>query len=168
MRVLRTILAAAFAVAAAFAQSNFFLKDGDTVVFYGDSITDQRLYTTFAETYVVTRYPTMNVKFVHSGWGGDRVTGGGGGPIDVRLQRDVFAYKPTVMTIMLGMNDGRYRAFDQETFDTFASGYKYIVKSVKSTLPGVRITAIQPSPYDDVTKAPMFPGGYNAVLVRYG
>ena len=35
-------------------------------------------------------------------------TGGGGGPIDLRLQRDVLSYHPTVMTIMLGMNDGRY------------------------------------------------------------
>lgn len=162
------LLVAAFAVVSALAQNNFFLKDGDTVVFYGDSITDQRLYTTFAETYIVTRYPNMNVKFVHSGWGGDRVSGGGGGPIDLRLERDVYSYKPTVMTIMLGMNDGRYRAYDQETFDTFANGYKYIVKSVKSTLPGIRITAIQPSPFDDVTKPPTFPGGYNAVLVRYG
>src|SRR5260370_1267501 len=34
--------------------------------------------------------------------------------------------------------------------------------------PGVRITLIQPSPYDDVTRAPLFPGGYNAVLARYG
>src|SRR5262249_39511167 len=81
------------------AQSNFYLKPGDRVVFYGDSITDQRLYTTFTEAYVVTRFPRLNVTFIHSGWGGDRVTGGGGGPIDLRLQRDVFAYKPTVMTI---------------------------------------------------------------------
>ena len=51
---------------------------------------------------------------MHSGVGGDRVTGGGAGPIDVRLPRDVVAYKPTVMTIMLGMNDGSYRAFDQK------------------------------------------------------
>src|SRR3979490_3119479 len=97
--------------AAAFAQGDFYLKPGDRVVFYGDSITDQRLYTTFAETYAVTRFPNLDVKFVHSGWGGDRVTGGGGGTIDVRLQRDVYPYKPTVMTIMLGMNDGRYKAF---------------------------------------------------------
>src|SRR5436853_5951186 len=90
---------------------DFALKDGDRVVFYGDSITDQRLYTTFAETFVLTRFPQWNVSFVHSGWGGDRVTGGGGGPIDLRLERDVLVYKPTVMTIMLGMNDGRYRAF---------------------------------------------------------
>src|SRR5512136_1333551 len=91
------------------AQNNFYLKSGDRVVFYGDSITEQRLYTTFVETFVVTRFPQWKVDFVHSGWGGDRVTGGGGGPIDLRLHRDVLAYRPTVMTIMLGMNDGSYR-----------------------------------------------------------
>src|SRR3977135_4397636 len=81
------------------AQSDFYLKDGDRVVFYGDSITDQRLYTTFTESYVLTRFPQMKVSFIHSGWGGDRVSGGGGGPIDVRLQRDLITYKPTVLTI---------------------------------------------------------------------
>src|ERR1700704_597868 len=119
-----------------FAQGPFYLKSGDTVVFYGDSITDQRLYTTFVETYAITRFPQYDVTFVHSGWGGDRVTGGGGGPIDVRLQRDVFPYKPTVMTIMLGMNDGHYRAFDEKIFDTYATGYQHIIDSAKKELPG--------------------------------
>jgi lysophospholipase L1-like esterase len=146
----------------------FYLGDGDRVVFYGDSITDQRLYTTFIETYVVTRFPHMKVSFVHSGVGGDRVTGGGAGSIDVRLPRDVVAYKPTVMTIMLGMNDGSYRAFDQKIFDTYASGYRHIIQSVKEALPGLRITVIEPSPYDDVTRPPTFEGGYNRVMVRYG
>src|SRR5437764_8159967 len=137
-------------VVTAKAQDGFYLKSGDRVVFYGDSITDQRLYTTFVESYAVTRFPEMKLGFVHSGWGGDRVSGGGGGPVDVRLWRDVYAYKPTVITVMLGMNDGKYRAFDQTIFDEFANGYRHIVQSVKSSLPGVRMTLIQPSPYDDV------------------
>jgi lysophospholipase L1-like esterase len=158
-----------FALAvAALAQDRFLLREGDRVVFFGDSITDQRLYTTFTETFVVTRFPRLNVSFVHSGWGGDRVTGGGGGPIDVRLWRDVLPYDPTVVTIMLGMNDGRYRAFDQQIFDEYASGFRHIVDSLKRQLPGVRVTLIQPSPYDDVTRAPNFDGGYNQVLRRYG
>src|SRR5690242_12885479 len=165
--LLRTLCLIAFSALQVRAQ-NFALRDGDRVVFYGDSITDQRLYTTFTETYVVTRFPKLNVAFVHSGWGGDRVSGGGGGPIDMRLKRDVFAYSPTVVTIMLGMNDARYRAFDQAIFDEYATGYRHIIESLKANLPGARITAIQPSPYDDVTRAPMFEGGYNAVLVRYG
>jgi lysophospholipase L1-like esterase len=148
--------------------SDFYLHPNDVVVFYGDSITDQRLYTTYVETFVVTRFPQLPVRFVHSGWGGDRVTGGGGGPIDDRLKRDVLAYKPTVMTIMLGMNDGRYRAFDDQIFRVFADGYEHIVKSVRDGVPSVRITLIDPSPYDDVTRAPLFDGGYNAVLLKYG
>jgi lysophospholipase L1-like esterase len=150
------------------AASKFHLQEGDCVVFYGDSITEQRHYTNFVETYVVTRFPHLNVRFVNSGWSGDRVTGGNGGPIDVRLQRDVFAYKPTVITIMLGMNDGGVRAYDQELFDRYTSGYQHIVNEVKKTLPNVRLTLIQPSPYDDVTQPHKFEGGYNAVLVRYG
>lgn len=157
-----------FLWAAMLPAADFALKEGDTVVFYGDSITDQRLYTTFAETYAITRFPKLQVRFVHSGWGGDRVTGGGGGPIDVRLKRDVLAYQPTVMTIMLGMNDGRYRAFDKEIFETYANGFEAMVRNLKGASPNLRITAIIPSPYDDVTRQPMFPGGYNEVLVRYG
>ncbi len=147
---------------------NFALKDGDTVVFYGDSITDQRLYTTFAETYVLTRFPKLNIRFVHSGWGGDRVSGGGGGTADLRLRRDVLPYKPTIMTIMLGMNDGRYRAYDPQIFREFSTGYEAIVRSMKTAFPNLRITVIEPSPYDDVTRPPTFEGGYNAVLVKYG
>jgi lysophospholipase L1-like esterase len=149
-------------------QDGFYLKDGDRVVFYGDSITEQRLYTTFVESYVLTRFPTLRIGFVHSGVGGDRVTGGWAGDIDLRLNRDVFAYKPTVMTIMLGMNDGSYRAFDEGIFNTYKTGYRHIVESVEARLPGIRLTLIQPSPFDDVTRPPEFEGGYNSVLVRYG
>ncbi len=154
--------------AEAFAQNDFYLKDGDRVVFYGDSITDQRLYTTFVETFVLTRFPDREIDFIHSGWGGDRVTGGGGGPIEVRLKRDVIQFKPTVVTIMLGMNDGRYRAFDEEVFKTYTTGYEKMVQMLKEALPNLRMTLLEPSPYDDVTRAPGFEGGYNAVLVRFG
>ena len=66
------------------------------------------------------------------------------------------------------MNDGRYRAFDEQLFGVYSNGYREIVKRLKDARPGVRITAIQPSPYDDVTREPGFPGGYNAVMLRYG
>jgi lysophospholipase L1-like esterase len=145
----------------------FHLKDGDTVVFYGDSITDQRRYTVATETFVLTRFPEMKVRFVHSGWGGDTVRGGGGGVIEDRLKRDVLAYKPTVMTIMLGMNDGRYRAFDPDIFRAYTDGYQKILDLLKPGAPNLRLTLIQPSPYDDVTRAPTFDPGYNQTLKQY-
>ena len=160
-------LAGSIAPALAVEENSFALKDGDRVVFYGDSITEQLLYTTFTETYAVTRFPQYDLTFTHSGWGGDRVTGGGGGSIDRRLARDVVAYHPSVVTVMLGMNDASYQPFKQEIFDRYASGYKHIVEELKLDLPGVRLTLIKPSPFDDVTREPKFDGGYNAVLLRY-
>src|ERR1700681_458742 len=117
------------------AQDAFDLKSGDRVVFFGDSITDQRLYTAFVETYVLTRFPQRDVTFVHSGWGGDRVTGGGDRGGDVGFDRDVAAYHPTVVTIMLGMNDGIYRALDDQIFSIYSNCYRHIVNQLKSTVP---------------------------------
>lgn len=151
----------------AFAQ-DFTLRDGDRVVFYGDSITDQRMYTVAVETFAVTRFPERKITFIHSGWGGDRVTGGGGGSIEERLKRDVFPYQPTRVTVMLGMNDGRYRAFDDNIFRDYSTGYERLVKLIQEAVPNVKMTLIRPSPYDDVTRPPTFNGGYNGVLVRYG
>ncbi len=150
------------------ATTHFYLRDGDRVVFYGDSITDQRLYTTYIESYCVSRFPKKHFTFTHSGWGGDRVTGGGGGPVDLRLDRDLFAYHPTVVTICLGMNDGSYRAFDQNIFNTYIQGYRHILDRIIKEIPGVRITLVTASAYDDVTRAPGFTGGYNATLTAYG
>ena len=147
--------------------ASFFLKDGDRVCFYGDSITEQRFYGVDVQACVRTRFPTLQVEFVNSGVGGDRVTGGWAGKIDLRLERDVFPFKPNVVTIMLGMNDARYRAFDPAIFSDYTNGYEHIIQSLQAHLPGVRIVLIEPSAYDDVTEPPKFPGGYNAVLLRY-
>jgi lysophospholipase L1-like esterase len=166
--MIRIALLALFAILSVAAQPAFHLSDGDRVVFYGDSITDQRLYTTFVETYVRTRFPNMKVKFTHSGWGGDRVSGGGGGLVETRIYRDVAPYRPTVVTIMLGMNDARYRTFDEDLFKAYAGGYQKLVSMIRAVAPGARITAIRPSPYDEVTRAATVPGGYNPVLVKYG
>ena len=149
------------------ADSTFYLHDGDTVVFYGDSITEQRYYTQDVDVYTVTRFPHMQVQFFNAGVGGDRVSGGSAGPIDVRLPRDVFAHKPSVITIMLGMNDGSYKPLTPEIEGAYTQGYEHILTSLQEALPGVRISLLGPSPYDEVTRAEMFPGGYNSTLTRF-
>jgi lysophospholipase L1-like esterase len=154
-------------LAAESSESKFYLHAGDKVCFYGDSITQQRFYGADVETFVCTRFPDLHVKFVNSGVGGDKVTGGWAGGIDLRLKRDVFPFMPNVVTIMLGMNDAKYRPFDQKIYDTYTNGYEHIIQSLQAHLPGVRIVLIEPTPFDDVTEAPQFPGGYNAVLQRY-
>ncbi len=51
-------------------------------------------------------------------------------------------------------------------------GYKHIVESIRSHLPQARILAIEPSPYDNVTRPPRFPVGgdlqYNEVMRSFG
>jgi lysophospholipase L1-like esterase len=168
------VLCSVFASTLCVAQQpqSFYLKNGDIALFYGDSITEQRLYSVLVEEFVATRYPDLNVSFLNSGWGGDSVSGGGGGSIDARLTRDVFAFHPTVVTILLGMNDGAYRPATDENDQKFYSGYRHIVESLRATLPGVRITAIKPSPYDNVTRQHASNGipefEYNQVLRGFG
>ncbi len=178
MNRIRLILAVAvFAVAcggplhgqeAAKSKDTFALHDGDVVVFYGDSITEQRLYTEDIENFVLTRYPGRKVTFINSGVGGDKVSGGWAGPVDMRLARDVFPYKPTIVTIMLGMNDGYYRPWDDGIFSTYADGYRHIVEEIQKRLPQAHITLLRPSPFDDVTRAPEFTPGYNTTMIRFG
>lgn len=148
--------------------SNFALHDGDRVTFYGDSITEQRQYTEDVEEYVLTRYPSWKVSFHNAGVGGDTVGGGWAGPVDHRLDRDVFAWHPDVVTVMLGMNDFNAQPDQPGIYSSYTQGYRHIVESLEKNLPQARITLIQPSPFDDVTREAVFPGGSNAVLLKYG
>lgn len=151
------------------AQKNFYLKYGDRLVFYGDSITEQRLYTNFVESYVVTRFPKLKVKFINRGWLGDKISGGGGGTQKARLLRDVLPYHPDVMVVLLGMNDANYRSFDQTNLEKFISDYENLISTVKTTFPVTRMVLGQPTAYDDfTTNAASSDVGYNDVLLRFG
>ena len=82
------------------------LKNGDSIVFLGDSITHQCLYTQYVEDFFYTRYPHMRLKFHNAGVGGAKAW-----DALARFDRDVAAYKPKYVTVLLGMNDGRYQTF---------------------------------------------------------
>ena len=154
--------------AAAAGESAFALRDGDRVVFYGDSITQDGGYGCFVEEYCRTRFPTLNLRFFNGGVGGDTVRGGGAGDIAERLDRDIIRMKPTVVTIMLGMNDGGYRKLEPATLAAFTDGYRAIVVRIKQALPGVRLYLIRSSPFDDVARPPNFDPGYMEALRQMG
>jgi lysophospholipase L1-like esterase len=144
----------------------FALHDGDRVVFYGDSITAQRLYTRFVEDFVLTRYPALHISFWNAGVPGDNVYGGYTGDVPTRLKRDVFPHQPTVITVMLGMNDGYYMAFNPKYFDIYKSGYHKLLDSIAAGAPSARLTLISTTPYDEVTHGTEF-AGYNEVVSRH-
>lgn len=143
------------------------LHAGDRVVFYGDSITAQRRYTRFVEDFIVSRYPQMRIDFYNASVSGDTVEGGHAGDMETRVKRDVLPLHPTVVTIMLGMNDGRYTTNFPKNFEAYKAGYRKLVNMLRRDLPGVRLLLVRPSPYDEIAHPPAIVG-YNSVMVRYG
>jgi len=146
----------------------FALHDGDRVVFYGDSITQEGGYARLVEEYARSRFPEWKLHFYNAGVGGDTVQGGGAGDIGLRLERDVIRLKPTVVTIMLGMNDGRYRPLDLATRTAFRDGYGALVTRLKAAPPEARFYLIRPSSFDDFSRPPDFAPGYDQVLRQLG
>jgi lysophospholipase L1-like esterase len=160
-------------VSSAVAQkSDFALKSGDRVVFFGDSITQQRLYTSYVQQFVLSRYPQMDVTFINSGWGGDKVNGNdcvpcaGVGALP-RIERDVIAHKPTVVTLLFGMNDGLYKEFDPAVMKIYTDGLSEIIRIIKKES-DARIYVMTPTAFDGTRPTPRPRNNqYNDVLDRY-
>lgn len=78
----------------------FPLKDGDIWVMAGDSITAQHLHSNYFEAFCYARYPKLAFAFRNSGVGGHTI------PTTLaRFDYDIAAWKPTVVSVELGMND---------------------------------------------------------------
>jgi len=156
------VLALVASVTAAHGQQ-FALKEGDTVVFYGDSITAQRLYTKQVEEFVLTRYPALHIHFVNAGVPGDSVQGGYAGTMAQRVQRDVAPFQPVMITVMLGMNDGGWGQGSPQIDAAFQKGYRALLDALHRAAPGAALTLICPTPYDEITHGTEFPGYSRAI-----
>ena len=121
--------------------NSFVLRKGDRIVFLGDSISEQQLYTNYVEAYLASRYPERKLTFFNAGWGGDTAPGG-----CARLDRDVLALKPDVVTICYGMNDGGYCPMKPEVRDAFVTGMRELVSRLKAA--GVRVVLLTPGMVD--------------------
>jgi lysophospholipase L1-like esterase len=82
------------------AAGDFPLRDGDTWVMVGDSITSQHLHSDYFEAFCFARYPRLAFRFRNAGASGDTV-----GRALARFDWDVAAWKPTVVSVELGIND---------------------------------------------------------------
>jgi len=146
----------------------FFVQDGDRVVCLGDSITEQRLYTTYIEAYVLTRHPEWKLTFRNVGWGGDTSwLRQRSHPNEAELfaadpekqermveeavahglARDVLPLKPTVVTIKFGMNDHSYQPFREDIFRAYVRSQNELGKVLKAN--GARVVYLTPQPIED-------------------
>src|SRR5690349_9725087 len=148
--------------------ADFLIHNADRVVFLGDSITEQRLYTTYIEAYALTRHPDWTLSFRNVGWGGDTswlrqrfhpdekklfaaepaaqqkmvedaVSRG--------LARDVLPLKPTLVTIKFGMNDHSYQAFREDIFNAYVRSQTELAKELTGA--GARVVFLTPQPIEE-------------------
>ena len=137
----------------------------------GDSITHQRLYTQYVEDFFYTRFPHLRLKLHNAGVGGARAW-----DALARFDDDVARYNPKYVTILLGMNDGSYRPYDQAVFRTYQLDMKELITRIQKigakpilmtpTMYDARAERMKPNPRrprTEETKAL-----YNSVLAYYG
>ena len=126
-------------------EPDFLLRDGDTCVFLGDSITAARGYTKIVEHYTLMRFPNRPVRFYHAGKGGDTASG-----CLERLERDVFSRGATIVTVAFGVNDiGWGLKADAEHRQKYLDSIKEIItrcraRGVRTVICSPAITAEEP------------------------
>lgn len=102
-----SLLAAPLAAATATIPING-LPQGARLALCGDSITEQRLYTSFVEAYLLACAGRVDVSVFQFGWGGENAD-----QFRNRISRgDLDAFKPTAVSFAYGANDGGGMAWD--------------------------------------------------------
>lgn len=163
-----TLACAVLASSALTAEPEFALRDGDRVVLLGDSITEQKLYTTYIEAYTATRFPKQKIDFFGRGWGGDtawlrmrsfpdeKVLFAAEGDEQQKLiedsvtgplNRDVVALKPTVVFINFGMNDHCYQPFREDIFKAYVRSQTLLARTLAKS--GARVALLTPQPIEN-------------------
>jgi lysophospholipase L1-like esterase len=142
---------------------DFFFRNGDDpIVFLGDSITEQRMYTAYIEAYVLTRFPEWNVRFRNIGWGGDTSWLSKRGSFDNGLKRDILSLKPAAITIDFGMNDARG---GDSNLAQYVKYQTLLAQALRDS--GARVALVTPSPEERDEAGQPGGSGYNNMLWKY-
>lgn len=139
---LRTLMTMAVCVASGVSASAE-LKDGETIVFLGDSITQQGAgpngYVTLFRQAIEESRPDSGIKVIGAGIGGHKVPN-----LEARLDKDVLAHKPNVVVIYIGINDVWHSKNGQGTpVDKFEAGLRSLIKRCNDA--GARVILSTPS-----------------------
>ena len=104
------------------------LKEGGKLAVIGDSITEQKLYSKFIETYMAACHPELKQDVCQFGWGGERASGFLG-----RMDNDMLSwFTPDVATICYGMNDGQYTKIRPDIEKAFEDPSRKILEKLKA------------------------------------
>jgi lysophospholipase L1-like esterase len=126
-------------------RADLLVKDGQTVAFMGDSITDMGWHSPGGYIHlVVDGLATSGVKItpIPAGVGGNRST-----EMLKRIDADVILKKPDWMLLSCGVNDVWSRSID---LDTFKSQITAIVDKVQAA--GIKVMILTPTPIGEAAK----------------
>ena len=163
--VFSALIATPLALCSAAAGEMTPFRDGDTVVFFGDSITHGGRYHEFLTDYYRTRFPEADIRFVNSGIGGDNAKSS-----QIRIPEDIGAYAPTHVFVHFGMNDvGRsvYSAVPtahnleiaERCQAEFRRNLPELVGKIRQAVPSAKLAYLTPTPYDDTAVVTNIPPG---------
>jgi len=102
------------------------LKQRQLLAIVGDSITEEKGYSKLIETYITCCYPELKARFLLMGWASEKAAG-----FDKRMDNDLLPFKPDVATVCYGMNDGKYRKYEQGIGEDYESSLNSIVSRLK-------------------------------------
>ncbi len=137
----RVFLAMAILVSGATVSAQ--LKDGETIVFLGDSITAQgageKGYVTLFRQVIEKSRPDSGIKVIGAGIGGNKVP-----DLEARLDKDVLSHKPDAVVIYIGINDVWHSTRGQGTeIAAFETGLRSLIKRCNDA--GARVVLSTPS-----------------------
>ena len=103
------------------------LRRGDRLAICGDSITEQKMYSRIIETYLTVCAPELSIAARQYGWSGETAEG-----FLRRMTNDCLRFQPTVATTCYGMNDYKYRPYDEANARWYRSNYTAVVEAFKA------------------------------------
>src|SRR5260370_16996048 len=121
-RLMLAITLTAVSLTAVRADDKPILTKGGRLVIAGDSITEQKIYSRYMETYLTACHPELDLWIIQLGWSGERSPG-----FANRMDFDLLGFKPTVVTTNYGMNDGSYQAYKENIGAEYKKHMKNIV-----------------------------------------
>lgn len=140
----------------------FFFRDGDRVMILGDSITEQKMYSTLVESFVLSRFPGWEISFRNTGWGGDTMGLRNRKGLDAGFDRDIKPLHPTAVTIDFGMND--VRAGDGG-YEPYLANAKTLVEKFAAI--GTRVALITSSAEERYLGGQPAGSAWNLMLRKY-
>jgi lysophospholipase L1-like esterase len=121
------------------------LKQGERIVFLGDSITQAgaspKGYVTLIKNALADKHRELGIEVIGAGVSGNKVP-----DLQRRLENDVLARKPTLVVIYIGINDiwhGEKGPARGTPKDRYEDGLKEIIGKVKGA--GGRVLLCPPS-----------------------